>query len=273
MSRHPRSTPLLSAPRNLRLGTLILVFITISQIDEPLVNATIGQELLYWVVRIAVMAGGLWSADILVSRILANRWANPAWLKPVIVVSAIGLLPFALVEILIEPHLPMRPEFVDDELWAFSPLLAFLGEYVTIVSIVVPIHLLLWLVIDRKAHIAPSVAADEAVSMPEFLERSPGLTVDDVMALQAEEHYVRILTEDGAELVHYRFGDAVDEMPPDLGLRVHRSWWVAGRAVLSAKRGSRRWQLNLVSEITVPVSDSYVKAVRERGWLKRKQRG
>ena len=249
------------------------MFITISQIDEPLVNATIGQELLYWVVRIAVMAGGLWSADILVSRFLHTRWDNPAWLKPVIVVSAIGLLPFAIAEILIEPHLPMRPEFVDDELWAFSPMLALLGEYATIVSIVVPVHLLLWLVIDRKAHITTGVVADEAVSTPEFLERSPGITVDDVLALQAEEHYVRIFTAEGAELVHYRFGDAADEMPPDLGLRVHRSWWVAGRAVLSARRGSRRWQLNLVTDVAVPVSDSYVKAVRERGWLKRKQRG
>ena len=271
VSRHPSSNSLLSPPRNLRLGTLILVFITISQIDDPLVNATIGQELVYWFVRIAVMAGGLWSADILVSRLLANRWANPAWLKPVVLVSAVGLLPFALAEILIEPQLPMRPEYVDDDLWAISPILAFLAEYATILTIVVPIHLLLWLIIDRKAHSAPVVEAVEPPSNPEFLERSSGLAVSDVLALQAEEHYVRIHTEEGAELVHYRFGDAVDEMPDELGLRVHRSWWVAGRAVRSAKRGSRRWQLKLISDVAVPVSDSYVKAVREKGWLKRKQ--
>ena len=273
MSRHPGSNLLLSSPRNLRLGTLILVFITISQIDDPLVDATIAQELVYWFVRIVVMAAGLWLADFLVSRLLADRWANPAWLKPVILVSAIGLLPFALAESLIEPHLPMRPEFVDDELWAISPLLALLAEYATIVSIVVPVHLLLWLVIDRKAGSAPTDAIPETPRIPEFLERSSGLTTDDVIALQAEEHYVRIFTEKGAELVHYRFGDAVDQMPPELGLRVHRSWWVAGSAVRSAKRGSRRWQLNLESDVAVPVSDSYVKAVRERGWLKRKQRG
>ncbi|MDJ0910200.1 MAG: LytTR family DNA-binding domain-containing protein [Woeseiaceae bacterium] len=273
MSRHPSSNPLLSSPRNLRLGTLILVFITISQIDDPLMNATIGQELAYWFVRIVFMAGGLWSADILVSRFLANRWVNPVWLKPVIIVSAVGLLPFALAEMLIEPHLPMRPEYVDDDLWAISPLLAFVAEYATILTIVVPVHLLLWLIIDRKAQSPPGVVPDEPLSVPEFLGRSSGLAVDDVLALQAEEHYVRIHTESGAELVHYRFGDAVEEMPAELGLRVHRSWWVAGSAVRSAKRGSRRWQLNLVSDVAVPVSDSYVKAVRERGWLKRKQRG
>ncbi|MEL6950501.1 MAG: LytTR family transcriptional regulator DNA-binding domain-containing protein [Pseudomonadota bacterium] len=59
-------------------------------------------------------------------------------------------------------------------------------------------------------------------------------------------------------------------MPVALGLQVHRSSWVAERAVQSAKRGSRRWQLAIEANVSVPVSNSYVLAVRERGWLKRK---
>ncbi len=272
MSRHSLWNPSPSSPRNLRLGTLILVFIAISQVDDPLVDATIGQELLYWFVRISVMAVGFWSADVFVSRVLADRWNHPAWLKPVVLVSAIGLLPFALAEILIEPHLPMRPEFVDDELWAFSPVLAFLSEYATLVTIVVPVHLILWLIIDRKTHTESDPVETEALSPPRFLQQSAVRRVDDVMALQAEEHYVRVYTTSGSELVHYRFRDAVTEMPVELGTRVHRSWWVAERAIRSAKRGSRRWQLDLVNDVAVPVSDSYVKSVRELGWLRRKSR-
>lgn len=260
-----------SLPRNLRLGGLVLVFIAINQIDEPLVDATIGQELLYWCVRVFVLAVGLWLADALVSRLLANRWEKPAWLKPVVVVSAIGLLPFALAEILIEPHLPVRPEYVDDDLWAFSPLLAYLGEYVTAVSILAPVHLLLWLLIERKPPSPADVPEAEAPSTPAFLKVASAVRTEEVLALEAEEHYVRIHTSAGTELIHYRFGDAVAEMPAELGLRVHRSWWVAENAVRSAKRGSRRWQLNLTSDVSVPVSDSYVGAVRERGWLKRKR--
>ncbi len=262
----------MASPRNLRLGALILVFIAISQVDDPLIDATIGEELLYWFVRISVMAIGLWSADAIVSKMLTDRWSNPAWLKPVVVVSAIGLLPFAVAEILIEPRLPMRPEYVDDELWAFSPPLALLSEYVTIVTIVVPVHLLLWLIIDRHAHNKPEPVDVKAVPPPKFLQQASIRQVDDVLALQAEEHYVRIFTSNGSELVHYRFGDAVAEMPGELGAQVHRSWWVAESALRSAKRGSRRWQLDLVTDVTVPVSDSYVKAVRELGWLKRKHK-
>ncbi len=270
VSRHPNMSPHLASPQNLRLGTLILLFVAINQVDDPLIDATIGQELMYWCVRIIVLAGGLWAAEGLVSRVLAGRWANPPWLKPVVLVSAIGLLPLALAEILIEPHLPMRPEFVDDDLWAYSPALALLSEYATIVSILIPIHLLLWLIVDRRVRDAGSASGTGSATRPDFLEQASVDRAEDILALQAEDHYVRIFTKSGAELIHCRFGDAVAKMPSELGLRVHRSWWVAGNAVRSAKRGSRRWHLNLLTDVSVPVSDSFVQAVRERGWLRRK---
>lgn len=254
----------------------MLVFIAINEVDDPLVNATIGQELFYWIVRVLVLAGGLWSADILVSRLFANRWANrwanPAWLRPVLLVSAIGLLPLAITELVVEPHLPIRPEYSDDDLWAYSPLLAFLSEYATILSILFPVHLLLWLIIDRKAQPESDAAEEGAAAPPAFLARAAVQRTEDVLALNAEEHYVCIHTEESTELVHYRFGDAVREMPPELGLQVHRSWWVADDAVRSATRGARRWQLQLSTGVSVPVSDSYVTAVRKKGWLKRKNR-
>lgn len=271
MSRHPSWNLNLASPRNLRLGALVLLLITVNQIDEPLVDATFGQSFLYWVVRPMVLAGGLLLADWLVSRFLAGRLASPEWLKPVVLVTAIGLLPLALTEALLEQRLPFRPDVLDDELWAYSPVLAVLGELVTLATIVIPLHLLLWLIIDRKADGAGG-AESAATPTPEFLRRASNLRAEDVLALQAEEHYVRIYSRDGAELVQCRFGEAAKEMPAELGLQVHRSWWVAESAVRSARRGSRRWQLDLVADVAVPVSDSYVSAVRERGWLKRKPR-
>ncbi|MEM9690223.1 MAG: LytTR family DNA-binding domain-containing protein [Pseudomonadota bacterium] len=261
---------LLNSSRNLRLGALLLVFIAINQIDDPLVDPTIGQELLYWLVRIVVLAAGLWTADYVISRMPAERWARPVWLRPVVLVSIVGLVPFAVAEALIEPMLPIRPEYTDDDLRALSPVLVYLGEFVTILSILLPVHFLLWLILDRHTDKSADAPVDAAI--PPFLERSAIRRLDDVLALQAEEHYVRIYTSSGADLVHYRFGDAIAELPDGLGLQVHRSWWVADTAVMSAKRGSRRWQLAITPELSVPVSDSYIGAVRERGWLKRKTR-
>ena len=244
--------------------------IMVNQVNDPLVDATLGQALLFWGVRPIVLALGLWLADEAISKYLAGRWATPEWLKPAVLVPAIGLVPLAVAEALLELQLPFRPEFLDDQLWAYSPVVAILGEYVTLASIIVPIHLLLWLIIDRNMHWPGGAKEVESQSAPAFLQRAGNLRAADVLALQAEEHYVRVHSSDGAELVHYRFGNAVDEMPAELGLRVHRSWWVAESAVQSAKRGSRRWQLKLATGVAVPVSDSYIKAVRERGWLRRK---
>ena len=151
-------------------------------------------------------------------------------------------------------------------------MLALLGEVITLATIVIPIHFLLWLIIDRKTHVVSNTNEADRQVVPEFLRRASNLQPNDVLALQAEEHYVRIYSKDGSQLVHCRFGNAVKEMPAELGLQVHRSWWVAESAVRSAQRGSRRWQLDLVNDVAAPVSDSYVAAVRERGWLKRKKK-
>ena len=93
MSRHSRWSLILASPRNLRYGTLVLLLVMVNQINDQLLDATLGQTLLYWGVRPVVLLSGLWLADGLVSRAFAGRMESPEWLKPVILVTAIGLLP------------------------------------------------------------------------------------------------------------------------------------------------------------------------------------
>lgn len=279
MNRHLAALFPQASPRHLRLWALVAVFGTVNQLTDPLVDATLSESLFYWGTRFIAFVVLLWTADILVSRWLSTRLTAPAWLKPVVIVSAVALLPFAMVELFVESRVPLRSEYDDEELWSVSPLLAYVAEYATLASIVVPLHLILWLIIDRKSDAAPAAGADE--ERPPFLEKVPGIGAGDVLALQAEEHYVRVFysqvsnsseSNQGSELVHYRFGDAVREMPESLGTQVHRSWWVADAAVTAAERGTRRWQLKLQSGHSVPVSDSFTRAARERGWLVRKRR-
>ena len=73
MSRHPRWNPDLASPRNLRIGTLVLLLIMVNQINDPLVDASLGQSLLYWGFRPVVLAFGLLLADLAVSRYLIDR--------------------------------------------------------------------------------------------------------------------------------------------------------------------------------------------------------
>jgi hypothetical protein len=94
-------------------------------------------------------------------------------------------------------------------------------------------------------------------------------SLGDIGAIIAEDHYLRLWLADGrSPLVLYRFGDAVRELAGVDGLQVHRGAWVAASAVAGAVRDGRRWRLLLAGGESVPVSESFLPAVRARGWLK-----
>ena len=50
-------------------------------------------------------------------------------------------------------------------------------------------------------------------------------------------------------------------------MQVHRSWWVARGAIEDARRGDGRATLTLKDGSEVPVSRTYAKALREKGWI------
>ncbi|NYT40887.1 LytTR family transcriptional regulator DNA-binding domain-containing protein [Sphingomonas sp. R-74633] len=93
----------------------------------------------------------------------------------------------------------------------------------------------------------------------------------DLAAIEAEDHYCRVHRRDGrSELIHYRFGDAMEEVAGLDGAQVHRGAWVAAAAVEGAAREGRKWRLLLAGGESVPVSATYAAEARARGWLRTK---
>jgi hypothetical protein len=88
-----------------------------------------------------------------------------------------------------------------------------------------------------------------------------------ILALEGEDHYVRIHTDKGSELVLLRLSDAIAEMGPTPGARTHRSWWVSKAAVATVRRDNGRLALVLKSGAEAPVSRGYASELREAGWL------
>lgn len=104
--------------------------------------------------------------------------------------------------------------------------------------------------------------------IPKVLERvQPALKNANLLALAAEDHYVRVITDAGEELILLRFSDAIDETTPIKGLQVHRSWWVAETAIETAKKGKSGPELRLKNNQIVPVSRRRLPAVKHIGWL------
>jgi hypothetical protein len=114
-----------------------------------------------------------------------------------------------------------------------------------------------------ETHASPVGAAPA-----KFLSRLPAkLAGADLWAVEAQDHYLRLHTSRGRDLILMRLSDAVVELEGLEGARTHRSWWVARHAVASVERGDGRATLTLVDGAEVPVSRAFAKTLREAGWF------
>lgn len=125
-----------------------------------------------------------------------------------------------------------------------------------------------------------AVAPDETVAPdPDSAEpetpappaETPGLLLasqppvrGDLLAAEAQEHYVKLKATEQGGMALYRFGDAVRDLRRYKGMQVHRSHWVADEAVSAVigKRGAMK--LELTSGEIVPVSRRYELEVEAR---------
>ncbi len=111
-------------------------------------------------------------------------------------------------------------------------------------------------------------AAPPGAPPPRFLERlPPKLRGGELYAVQAEDHYLRLHTSRGSDLILLRLADAVAELEGIEGAQTHRSWWVARDAVAGARRADGRATLTLKNGVEAPVSRSYAGALRQAGWF------
>lgn len=111
-------------------------------------------------------------------------------------------------------------------------------------------------------------AASPLPALPELVaEKLPAsLRSARLIAIAAEDHYLRIHTDAGSDLVLMRMTDACALLPHAAGARVHRSWWAARGAAEALTRHSGKAQLTLRGGITVPVSRAMQASLREQGW-------
>jgi hypothetical protein len=99
---------------------------------------------------------------------------------------------------------------------------------------------------------------------PAFLDRAPAaISLADVIAVKAEQHYIRIITATRSCLVLHRFSDALCELPSNEGLQLHRSWWVRHNAIQRVRQNSRKMVVILQTGEEIPVSGPYQVLVRQ----------
>jgi hypothetical protein len=208
----------------------------------------IGTRFAYWLGLMLV--GWLWGAFI--SRFFFRRVGEPRqiWLR--IAVASLALsIPYSVVVGFVTV-LAYRTHF------ELADIPGLIGSVLTVSVAMIVINVL----VDR-----PSVTTASA-EPAKFLERLPlKLRGAEVWAVEAEDHYLRLHTSRGQDLILMRLADAISELQGIEGAQVHRSWWVARDAIADAKRGDGRATLTLKDGAEAPVSRTYARLLRERGWI------
>lgn len=102
-----------------------------------------------------------------------------------------------------------------------------------------------------------------------ILDRLPLDKRGPLVALSVEDHYVRIRTLKGEEMVLMRLADAMREVGDTDGTQVHRSHWVAFGQVRAARRDGDRAILTMANGPEIPVSRANLPKIKEAGLLPR----
>ncbi|QTC91572.1 LytTR family DNA-binding domain-containing protein [Brevundimonas goettingensis] len=214
-------------------------------------NDVLPVRILYWTL-VFVMSGAVFGAAIRWLWPHARRVRLPLWLwLPVLV--GVGSLPLTVVSRLIA--MGFWPGIRHAVGWV-----EWYGQSVLIGLIYVGLYAVL-----RMRMAAPAALEDKGE--PVILRRLPGRLGRDVICLQMEDHYVRLHTAEGSTLVLMPLGKAMAEVGDLEGMQVHRSWWVARRAVEGVVEDGRNLRLKLKAGLEAPVSRAHVARLKAAGWL------
>ncbi|MDP1616265.1 LytTR family DNA-binding domain-containing protein [Phenylobacterium sp.] len=243
--------------RGLAIALAVGGFLALSGafVDE---DAPMGLRLAYWLPMMAIGAlwGGFVARAIFPHDEIADGAAPRLWLRSILAALAMGA-PFTglvwAVTWLVFGH---------QISWRGLPYL-----FGSVFSLALAMTVLNTLVESRRQALRRLGAAEAPPRPVRFLERlPPRLRGADLHAIEAEDHYLRLHTSKGQDLILMRLGDAVDELEGLEGAQVHRSWWVARAAIADVRRGDGRAILTLKDGIEVPVSRTHSRKLRAAGW-------
>jgi len=102
---------------------------------------------------------------------------------------------------------------------------------------------------------------------PRLYDRLSPQFEGDILALESEDHYVRVHGMRKSELLLMRLRDAIAEMDGTDGEQTHRSWWVTREAVAEITGTGRNRRIKLANGAPVLVARDSVDRLQQSGFL------
>lgn len=120
---------------------------------------------------------------------------------------------------------------------------------------------------ETERHPPPQPPILQTPPAPPLAKRLPQkLKGAEIWALSAEDHYVRVHTAAGSDLVLMRLSDAIKDMADIEGAQIHRSWWVARAGIAGLRRRTEGGIVTLKDGSEAPVSRRRLSEIEALGW-------
>jgi len=259
MSDTPAREPLFPLPlwRNAAAVAAVGAFLSFTNPFGATSDLPFWGAFLYWTILVGI---GWFGGPIISWAISRLAPQLPGWLIYGIAVALVAVLvALTIISIQLAMGDPVQQYY-----W---PTL-----YVLVLGISIAVAAVAWLVerafIGSPGALTHAPASGAAARPVRFMERLPAkLSGAMIHAVSSEDHYLRLHTSKGADLILMRLSDAITELEGLEGAQTHRSWWVARDAVESARRDGDRMTLVLKGGIEAPVSRPNVKPLRDAGWF------
>ncbi|MET3663670.1 LytTR family DNA-binding domain-containing protein [Caulobacter sp. 1776] len=209
----------------------------------------------YWM--ICMVGGGL--IGIILDRLLERRlpWT---WRRTALV-SLLMTPPVSLL-VLITELVVMNWWSGWDGFWRLLP------QVWPISLAVMAVRALVWRprphLVETRTVVEPPLPEAEAAFRKRLSARRRGARL---IAIEAHDHYLKVHTDAGEELITLRFADALAELAKVHGWRVHRSWWVAADAVEGVRWRRGSGEVRLAGGLQAPVSRTYAPVLKDAGWF------
>jgi hypothetical protein len=218
------------------------------------VSSPLGFRLVYWS-ALFLVGVPLYGSAIRAAVALDGRWRIP---------GALWLLGFCIAA---SAPTSLISATVATRVWPFLRAMTAWGWFTQSVSLSVPLVVTYGVLSRRLAPFAKRPPAGTVTGGPVRLQRLPERLTRGLVCLQMEDHYVRVHSRGGSELVLISMREAIASLAGRDGAQVHRSWWVTREAVAGTVSEGRNLRLRLVNGLEAPVSRSRVAELRAAGWL------
>ena len=98
-----------------------------------------------------------------------------------------------------------------------------------------------------------------------FKTRIPEEECGDIYLIKSSKNYIDVYYGNGDKhkQICYKFSDAVLEMPPNMGIQIHRSYWVSRDSIKTLKSINNKYYIIAKNREEIPVSKTYMRTVKE----------